>query len=566
MIPNVKPQIRFALLILAVLLVGYLASDAATARAPIVKPDVQKLPHERVLELLRDQSAVVTSQALAEALPNLHPKQMAFNAEAPIPPQCYTDTAGTFNPCYVCHQNERPERENVMNDGSLQLEYAFSDVGMTNHWKNLFEDRSAAVAAISDDEIIEWVDTDNYSALAPRLRAAEFKGWIPDLQDLHLGAEAFDADGFAKDGSGWVAFNYKPLPSTFWPTNGSTDDVLIRLPVLFRQDRSGAYSADVYKANLAILEARIKGFDNIGSPPIDERRVGVDLNGDDKLNTIRRITRVDRYVGAAEKRFNGIYVYPEGTEFLHTVRYVGVDDAGMVYVPQRMKEVRYMRKWVEYGKAAYARQYELENFGKELGRLPRYQLIGDRGLDNGFGWSVQGFIEDASGELRTLNYEENLFCMGCHSSIGATIDKTFAFPRKVDGGAGWTYIDLRGMPDAPSLGEERGEIATYLERVGGGGEFRSNPEMVQRWFHEDGSVNHGAVADADVYDLITPSRKRALELNKAYRIIVAEQDYIYGRDATVRPPQNVLQFVDNETAPTLGDDLFHQWDIRLDWK
>jgi len=58
-----------------------------------------------------------------------------------------------------------------------------------------------------------------------------------------------------------------------------------------------------------------------------------------------------------------------------------------------------------------------------------------------------------------------------------TIDKTFSFARKRDGVPGWGYLALRGMPDAPNRGERRGEIATYLERVVGGSEFRSNPEM-----------------------------------------------------------------------------------------
>ena len=49
----------------------------------------------------------------------------------------------------------------------------------------------------------------------------------------------FDDEGFdhAPDGTptGWRAFAYMPLPSTFWPANGSTDDVLIRLPEAYRE-------------------------------------------------------------------------------------------------------------------------------------------------------------------------------------------------------------------------------------------------------------------------------------------------------------------------------------------
>jgi hypothetical protein len=533
---------------------------------PVAHADSQVSPdlpvHEQVLGILRTQKDVVT-----RPLPDLHPARTTFNAEAPIPPQCYTRTAGQFNPCYVCHQSRVEERENTMDDGHLQISYAFSDVGMTNHWENLFENRSEAVAEISDDEIRAWISEDNYSALAPRLRAAEFTGWIPDLKDLHLAAAAFDDDGFALDGSHWVAFTYKPLPSTFWPTNGSTDDVMIRLSEPFRTDRMGRYSREVYKANLALVEVSLKGYERIGSLPIDEAEVGVDLDGDGVLGQATSVLARDSFVGAASDRVTSTYQYPQDTEFLHTVRYVGVADDGAIVVPPRVKEVRYMRKWKAYDKAIYEREYQLENFAKEAGRLPSYQLIGDHGLDNGFGWSVQGFIEGHDGELRTLSYEENLFCMGCHSSIGATIDKTFGFPRKVDGAAGWGYIDLKGMPDAPNVGEQRGEIATYLQRAGGGGEFRSNPEMFERWFNEDGSLDEEAVAEAaDVYDLIAPSPERALELNKAYRIIVAEQDFIFGRDATVVPPENVYRHIDNDTAPTLPISLFFPWDIRLNWQ
>ncbi len=535
---------------------------AALTGLPAFAQEAREVPlHEQMLALLREHRDPVT-----RLLPDVNPRQTAFNHEAPIPPQCYTKTDGRFNPCYVCHQNQKPGRENAMNDGELQVEYAFSDVGMTNHWKNLFEDRSAAVAAISDDEIIDWIDDDNYSALAARLRAAAFGGWIPDLDGLAAAADAFDEHGFAKDGSHWVAFNYKPFPSTFWPTNGSTDDVMIRLPDAFRTDAAGIYSIDAYRANLAIVEAKVKGLAEMGCLAVDEQRLGVDLDDDGILGTAHTVRRTDAYVGAAAAIYVDDGMYPEGTEFLHTVRYVGLGPGGRIVPSRRMKEVRYLRKVKRYAKPIYAREYQLENFGKEAGRLPKYVMLGDLGLDNGFGWVVQGFIEGIDGELRQATYEENLFCMGCHTSIGATIDKTFSFPRKVDGAAGWGYIDLVGMPDAPSMGETQGEIATYLERVGGGGEFRSNPEMQARWFNDDGSVNREALAAAsDVYTLITPSHERALMLNKAYRAIVAEQDYLYGRDAFVTPPDNVYEHIDNATAPTLPLEHFHTWDIRLDW-
>lgn len=517
--------------------------------------------YEQVIDHLRQQEHV-----LSKPLKQLSPPATIFNAEAVIPPQCYTKTDGQFNPCYVCHQNPVPGRENRMDDGALQLEYSFSDVGMTNHWQNLFEDRSERVAKISDDEIDQWVAEDNYSELAARLEQAGFKGWIPDLENLHLGADAFDDNGFAKDGSHWVAFNYKPLPSTFWPTNGATDDVMIRLPAEFRSDAEGNFSADIYRANLAIVEARLKGFAQISALPFDERRVGRDLDSDGKLGIATEVSDINQYVGAAADRYIENYVYPAGTEFLHTVRYLQVGANDQIGVSTRIKEVRYIKKWRDMYPRAYHRGYELEAFAKEAGQLPLFPMIGDWGLDNDFAWSVQGFIEGHDGRLRTATYEENLFCMGCHATVGSTIDKTFSFPRKVDGAAGWGYINLRGMPDAPNRGEQQGEIATYLQRVGGGGEFRSNPEMFQRWFKADGTVDLAKVEAAeDVYTLITPSPERARTLNKAYRVIVADQDYIYGRDATVQPPQNVYHHIDNATAPTLPEQFFVEWDIRLKW-
>jgi len=515
--------------------------------------------YRQTLALLRSSDEVIPPAVDA------HPLTAMFNREAIIPPQCYTQTEGHFNPCYVCHQNERPGRENTMNDGDLQIAYSFSDVGLTNRWSNLFEDRTERVAGISDAEILAYVDEDNYSELAPRLEEAGFLGFIPDLKRLEEGAAAFDELGFALDGSGWVAFNYKPLPSTFWPTNGSTDDVMIRLPEVYRQAPDGSYSRDVYLANLSIVEANVKGMKAITTPPIDERAVGRDLDGNGSLSKAALIADVSSYVGNASGYLFLEGLYPHETEFLHTVRYVGLDSDGGITYSRRMKEVRYMRKHETRVKRHLEELYREEGYAKDAGYLPGYINRREWGLDNGMGWVISGFIEDSRGRLRVNTYEETMFCMGCHTSIGSTIDKTFSFPRKVDGADGWGYIDLRGMPDAPNVGETRGEIETYFDRVGGGGEFRSNPEMEELWFEPGGSVAAGKVRAADVYTLTAPSPERALELNKAYRAIVEDQDFMFGRDATVTMPENVYEQVDNETAPTLPADRFFEWDIRLDW-
>lgn len=73
------------------------------------------------------------------------------------------------------------------------------------------------------------------------------------------------------------------------------------------------------------------------------------------------------------------------------------------------------------------------------------------------------------------------------------------------------------------------------------------------------------IKSADVYDLITPSAERALQLNKAYTHIVRHQSYINGRDAVITPPENVLKEIDESVAPLAAENRLLNWDIRLNW-
>lgn len=506
--------------------------------------------------------------ALIEAIlaSSVTDQSRTYNPEGVIPPQCYTKTEGKFNPCYTCHQfYPRGEgRANRLDDGELQGDYGFSDIGITNHWLNLFEDRTARIAQMSDESIATYIDQDNYSDLAGRLLEGGWSAWYPDLKDLQLAAGAFDEQGFAKDGSQWVAFNYSPLPSTFWPTNGSTDDVMIRLPEAFRQNSKGEYDRNIYILNLSAVEAAIKGYNTLSIPPMDEVALGFDIDGDDTLGMASVMKRPAQYFGMASDQKVWTFLYPLHTEFLHSVRYIGVDEDGEIYTPKRMKELRYMVKNVLHRKSMLGNFYAEEQRDKFEGNLPRYSPQGDKGLDNKFGWNIIGFIEARDGSLRQQTYEENLFCMGCHTTLGATIDQTFSFVRKVDGAKGWGYINLKSMPDVPTYGETEGSILTYLERVGGGNEFRANEELQGEYF-VDGVLDKEKVKKAkDTYELITPSAERAYALNKAYKTIVDDQDYIYGRDANITPLENVFQEVDTDVEP-LEAKFRKNSDMRLDW-
>ncbi len=473
------------------------------------------------------------------------------NREAPVPIQCYTKTGGSSNPCWTCHTAS--QYPNLRNDEALQVEYAFSSYGETNHWSNAFVDRSADIASLTDEATLAYVRVDNYSPARDILRG-EVPQWAYPF-DLDFAA-GFDEHGFANDGSHWRAFRYKPFPGTFWPTNGATDDAMIRLPAAYRSS-DGKDSPMVYRANLAILEASFASDPSLDDDAIvwptealDETLLGVDVDRDGSLNrdvrTLRGLPKT--YVGDASAHTVRRRVYPQGTEFVHSVRYLDPDAPDMIAT--RMKELRYMRKEKNPLRRNYVAVYESEAADKDKGVLPRYGGNAKTGLLNPFGWRIQGYIEDADGRLRLQTYEEHMFCMGCHSSIGVTADSTFSFPRKVPGAPGWAYQSLVDLADVPQVGQTRGEVHTYFERVGGGDELRANQELLARFF-ADGSVDHAEAArasidgDRDLAFLVAPSRRRALELDKAYWALVRDQGFVNGRDTLLAPPTNVHAKIDN---------------------
>jgi hypothetical protein len=109
---------------------------------------------------------------------------------------------------------------------------------------------------------------------------------------------------------------------------------------------------------------------------------------------------------------------------------------------------------------------------------------------------------------------------------------------------------LRGLPELVRADGSQ-EFAYYLKANGAGDEFRANAEVRERFFSKNGTLHDDQLARLrfDLAALLYPSRSRALSLNKAYRLIVKEQSFIKGRDATITPPTTVHRSV-SEDKPT----------------
>src|SRR5262249_28021735 len=161
--------------------------------------------------------------------------------------------------------------------------------------------------------------------------------------------------------------------------------------------------------------------------------------------------------------------------------YLDVTGDGRVAMAARMKELRYAKKvrWLgELDLKTKASNETLEQVEAPMGaREVLWEF--DRGVYNGQGWLLQGFIERRDGALRPQTYEETVYCAGCHGGIGATSDGMFAFARKLgpeSPARGWFHWSQRGLAGVadPKRKDGRKEYALYLEQNGAGDEFRAN--------------------------------------------------------------------------------------------
>ena len=499
-----------------------------------------------------------------------------------ITSMCYTKVKDktsnkTFNPCYSCHT--KGKEPNYINDSDLQLEYNFPQEILKNPYSNFLKDRSKEISKISDKSILNYVKESNYfnndgSIALKKALPKDWMGYVPDCY-YNFDSEGFDRDKNGKY-TGWRAFGYYPFLGTFWPTNGSTDDVLIRLPKAFRVDSKGKFNKEIYKLNLSIVESVVKQKNIALEKSIDEKKYGVDLNQNGKLDFAKKIVFNDKehfkkmsYVGLTKEALQNGKVhlagglFPQGVEFLHSVRYLDWSQKQKsVVMAARMKELRYAKKlgWANYSeleRAANSEFFEAEVDGQNQTESEIWQGNFEEGLKTGTGWVFQGFIESKNGKLRPQTHEETINCMGCHAGIGATTDNIFSFARKFEGinpknaNYGWRHWSQRGIkgvaePKANYLKYGTvDEYSFYLQNNHSGNEFRDNQEVKEKFFNKDGTVKKEMLnkLHKDISILLLASKKRALQLDKAYKTIVQEQSFIYGRGANSTAVKNIYKEV-----------------------
>lgn len=548
----------------------------------------------------RSPGAVPASAApaapAAAPLPAANDRPALDNLAAYVPAQCYAVTreangGRAHNGCFACHQ--RSQAPNYVDDADAQLTLSLPRSAALNRWSNLL--RPPPPLALSDEEVLAWVRRDNYLGEdgAPRLATAlaspgawDTNGngaWDGFTPDCHFDADERGWDR-AEDGrkSGWRAYAYAPMPGMFWPTNGSAGDAFIRLPPAYREDSAGNESEAIYGLNLAILEAFIRRAE-VPIEAADERALGVDLDGDGALARAVKVAfvwpprdgRPLHYVGRAaaldpEKAgWPAAGLYPAGTEILHSVRYLDVDGA-QVKMAARMKELRYMRKtrWLTYSDLDLAAKAEMREKGEKPDRLKLILGDAERGVFTGTGWRMQAFIEDAGGDLRPQSVEETTACIGCHGGVGATVDSTFSFARKLGGGArasGWYWqgAGLSGVAE-PRRADGCGEYALWLEQVGGGDDFRSNSEVEEKFFAKDGKLKPAMVSALakDISLLLMPSPQRALALDRGYLALVKAQSFEKGRDVLLGAAR-VHERLEQEAATGIDEPVAPPWQASL---
>ncbi len=433
------------------------------------------------------------------------------NEDPTIPAQCWIETGyGTQNACKYCHTNALAELKhgNAFPIAEDQVLYSFPSPGLNRiNWPNIIAPQelierlkraNIPVPQPDDPENLTYVRTDNWHAAYAKARSDGDTSWdnrakaasdfqlLPalDPEDLFPLKEGdptdqgrhgyVDRTGLVRNRrhqyTGWRAVSFFPY-AIFTPLTGSVSGIYIRLPSKF-MTLDGTVDSHVLRKNLALLERNIKNL------PVKRRT----------------------YFGDAKDVVIKKGFYPVGTEFAHPLHYVdlnadGESGTGLDALSdpkaygyefpgtrsKRVKEVRYLYKWEDVN---------LEDIGED--EESHDSVLGKEGkgwIDNGAGWIIAGFIEDRRGELRPQTTEELLQCLGCHSSVGNTVDTVWSFQRKLPGESGWRemdYGDYRAtrkhqtrLQDFLNANVAKGELEYFYGSVVGADLFGVMPEEIK---------------------------------------------------------------------------------------
>ena len=162
-------------------------------------------------------------------------------------------------------------------------------------------------------------------------------------------------------------------------------------------------------------------------------------------------------------------------------------------------------------------------------------------------WQYQGFIEDSEGWLRPQTHQELVFCVGCHSGIGATTDSNFSFARKL------AYGQVNYFSDNVIKSPSAAGMSGMVPYEGQSAEFSKMVDEYTGYLQQNHALNDFRNIGGDmslpmdkqrILSLLWPSAENAILMNKAYRIIVQQQSYTRGRDAVVSPLADIHQQVE----------------------
>lgn len=511
-----------------------------------------------------DAPKSATNPDIRPLVGDMTPPSHFSNPYAQVPAQCYIETAsGTQNACLFCHTNgvwktgmgnNNPQAGAFADIGNFQLEYSFAPynnstpLATINRWENtLYPEKLAAhVASLGIDtntwDMQAYLRQDNWSkAYAQRLKQDAY--WdaggespfrlLPALNpaDLPAQPDGFvrsqrSEAGFYKDEqgvmTGWRAINFMPY-GIFSPQTGSVSGIYIRLPVVFMQNEQGKFDTALYAQNLDLLAKAVQD----------------------------RLTESDAksYLGKAKSIAVQKGVYPVGTEFAHPLHYVDMDadgsDASVSRFPgtrsQRVKEVRYMIKWEDYNPNG-----QRPTAGAEPTAIMGSDAQG--WVDNGAGWYLVGFIEDAKGDLRPQHKEEMMQCIGCHSGVretemptftsgvGNTVDSTWSFPRQLPNGMGWQEMNYLGynktkgstLAEPHNRDQGVGEYRLFLEHVVGANLYGQMPGAMEAFLGQHVTQAKGYSANWPAIDTQSADGYKNSNLlrQKLLRELTAKGDYL----------------------------------------